>query len=68
MSKTRLPYKTLHNIRLLDEFGRLIPNDIKFVQERLVEGAAIDVSTILEAGERATTYSVDILDPKTMKI
>lgn len=68
LGKTRLHYKILKNIELRNARRELIETNISKVQEHLLEGAFVDVSTLLPPGVTAYTYSVEILDPNSMLV
>ena len=66
LTKPRLNYKILQNIKLFDQQGNELETPMQTDAQPLLEGEVVDLTYLLPAGMKAHRYSVEILEPNGM--
>ena len=68
LTRMQMKYSTLNSIRLFDKDGNSINSHLNSATAPIVDNNAVKLVDLIEAGQVAASYEIDILDAKTNKI
>ena len=66
LTKTRLNYQIMQSIQIFDENGEEIITPLRDEAQPLLEGSFVDLTYLLEDGQRAKSYRIEVLEPNSM--